>query len=198
MQRHTTQNQFSAFGLRYEHYIRCYWQVCSTGSSPVPLLRTALTLFVPTSWDGCIRQILDSKVVVRVKRWPTRKKSLLILLSWLVKQRFPLGPVPAALSQLVPVGVVDCRGDHLWRTVDRSLPRLTGAFLRAWLRLRHVAFWGCAPAPLTKLDLIDWLIIRSKYYSYGHLSEGQYCSYGHCQKASTTAMGTVRRQELHL
>ena len=47
------------------------------GSSPVPLLRTALTLFVPTS-----------------------------CLSWLVKQRFPLGPVPAALSQLVPVGVV--------------------------------------------------------------------------------------------
>ena len=87
VQRHTTQNQFSAFGLRYEHYIRCYWQVCSTGSSPVPLLRTALTLFVPTSRDGCIRQILDSKVVVRVKRWPTRKKSLLILLSWLVKQR---------------------------------------------------------------------------------------------------------------
>ena len=106
VQRHTTQNQFSAFGLRYEHYIRCYWQVCSTGSCPVPLLRTALTLFVPTSWDGCIRQNLDSKVVVRVKRWPTRKKSLLILLSWLVKQRFPLGPVPAALSQLVPVGVV--------------------------------------------------------------------------------------------
>ena len=51
VQRHTTQNQFSAFGLRYEHYIRCYWQACSTGSSPVPLLRTALTLFVPTSWD---------------------------------------------------------------------------------------------------------------------------------------------------
>ena len=97
VQRHTTQNQFSAFGLRYEHYIRCYWQVCSTGSCPVPLLRTALTLFVPTSWDGCIRQNLDSKVVVRVKRWPTRKKSLLILLSWLIKQRFPLGPVPAAL-----------------------------------------------------------------------------------------------------
>ena len=88
VQRHTTQNQFSAFGLRYEHYIRCYWQVCSTGSCPVPLLRTALTLFVSTSWDGCIRQKLDSKVVVRVKRWPTRKKSLLILLSWLVKQRF--------------------------------------------------------------------------------------------------------------
>ena len=84
VQRHTTQNQFSAFGLRYEHYIRCYWQICSTGSCPVPLLRTALTLFVPTSWDGCIRQNLDSKVVVRVKRWPTRKKSLLILLSWLV------------------------------------------------------------------------------------------------------------------
>ena len=36
--------------------------------------------------------------------------------------------------------------------------RLTGALLRAWLRLRHGAFWGCAPAPLTKLDLIDWLI----------------------------------------
>ena len=50
---------------------------------------------------------------------------------------------------------IDCHGDHLWRTVDRSLPRLTGAFLRAWL---HGAFWGCAPAPLTKLDLIDWLI----------------------------------------
>ena len=49
-----------------------------------------------------------------------------------------------------------------WRSsvkkVDRSLPRLTGAFFRAWLRLRHSAFWGCAPAPLTKLDLIDWLI----------------------------------------
>ena len=56
----------------------------------------------------------------------------------------------------------DCRGDHLWRTVDRSLPRLTGAFLRAWLRLRHGAFWGCAPAPLTKLDLIDWLIDLEK------------------------------------
>ena len=69
--------------------IRCYWQVCSTGSCPVPLLRTALTLFVPTSWDGCIRQNLDSKVVVRVKRWPTRKKSLLILLSWLVMQALP-------------------------------------------------------------------------------------------------------------
>ena len=37
---------------------------------------------------------------------PHVKKSLLILLSWLVKQRFLLGPVPAALSQLVPVGVV--------------------------------------------------------------------------------------------
>ena len=51
---------------------------------------------------------------------------------------------------------IECRGDHLWRTVDRSLPCLTGALLRAWLR--HGAFWGCAPAPLTKLDLIDWLI----------------------------------------
>ena len=50
---------------------------------------------------------------------------------------------------------IECRGDHLWRTVDRSLPRLTGALLRAWLRLRHGAFWGSAPAPLTKLDLID-------------------------------------------
>ena len=59
---------------------------------------------------------------------------------------------------LRPALRIDCRGDHLWRTVDRSLPRLTGAFLRAWLRLRHGAFWGCAPAPLTKLDLIDWLI----------------------------------------
>ena len=49
-------------------------------------------------------------------------------------------------------------GDHLWRTVDRSLPRLMGALLRAWLHLRHGAFWGCAPAPLTKLGLIDWLI----------------------------------------
>ena len=59
---------------------------------------------------------------------------------------------------LRPALRIDCRGDHLWRTVDRSLPRLTGAFLRAWLRLRHGAFWGCAPAPLTKLDwLIDWL-----------------------------------------
>ena len=48
--------------------------------------------------------------------------------------------------------------DKKRRTVNRSLPRLTGAFLRAWLRLRHGAFWGCAPAPLTKLDLIDWLI----------------------------------------
>ena len=56
---------------------------------------------------------------------------------------------------------IDCRGDHLWKTVDRSLPRLTGAFFRAWLRLRHGAFWGCAPAPLTKLDLIDWLIAKS-------------------------------------
>ena len=59
---------------------------------------------------------------------------------------------------LSEAGTQDCRGDHLWRTVDRSLPRLTGAFLRAWLRLRHGEFWGCAPAPLTKLDLIDWLI----------------------------------------
>ena len=24
--------------------------------------------------------------------------------------------------------------------------------------IRHGAFWGCAPAPLAKLDLIDWLI----------------------------------------
>ena len=59
---------------------------------------------------------------------------------------------------LRPALRIDCRGDHLWRTVDRSLPRLTGAFLRAWLGLRHSAFWGCAHAPLTKLDLIDWLI----------------------------------------
>ena len=59
---------------------------------------------------------------------------------------------------LRPALRIDCREDHLWRTVDRSLPRLTGAFLRAWLRLHHGAFWGCAPAPLTKLDLIDWLI----------------------------------------
>ena len=59
---------------------------------------------------------------------------------------------------LRPALRIDCRGDHLWKTVDRSLPRLTGAFFRAWLRLRHGAFWGCAPAPLTKLDLIDWLI----------------------------------------
>ena len=57
---------------------------------------------------------------------------------------------------LRPALRIECRGDHLWRTVDRSL--LTGALLRAWLRLRHGAFWGCAPAPLTKLDLIDWLI----------------------------------------
>ena len=60
---------------------------------------------------------------------------------------------------LRPALRIDCRGDHLWRTVDRSLPHLTGAFLRAWLCLRHGAFWGCAPAPLTKLDFIDdWLI----------------------------------------
>ena len=59
---------------------------------------------------------------------------------------------------LRPALRIECRGDHLWRTVDRSLPRLTGAFLRAWLLLRHGSFWGCAPAPLTKLDFIDWLI----------------------------------------
>ena len=61
---------------------------------------------------------------------------------------------------LRPALRIECRGDHLWRTVDRSLPRLMGAILRAWLRLRHGAFWGCAPAPLTKLDLIDWFDIR--------------------------------------
>ena len=54
---------------------------------------------------------------------------------------------------------IECLGDHLWRTVDRSLPRPTGALLRALLRFRHGAFWGCAPAPLTKLDLIDWIVI---------------------------------------
>ena len=32
--------------------------------------------------------------------------------------------------------------------------RPMGALLGAWLRLQHGAFWGCAPAPLTKLDLI--------------------------------------------
>ena len=58
---------------------------------------------------------------------------------------------------LRPALRIECRGDHLWRTVDRSLPRLIGALLRAWLRLRQGAFWGCAPAPLTKLDLIDWI-----------------------------------------
>ena len=42
---------------------------------------------------------------------------------------------------------------------DRSLPRLTGAFLRAWLRLRHGAFWGCAPAPWQNwIWLIDWFL----------------------------------------
>ena len=61
---------------------------------------------------------------------------------------------------LRPALRIKCRGDHLLRIVDRSLPRLTGALLRAWLRLRHGAFWGCAPAPLTKLDLIDWLIVQ--------------------------------------
>ena len=49
-----------------------------------------------------------------------------------------------------------------WRSSVKNsrqeLPRLTGAFLRAWLHLRHGVFWGCAPAPLTKLNLIDWLI----------------------------------------
>ena len=59
---------------------------------------------------------------------------------------------------LRPALRIECHGDHLWRTVNRSLPRLTGALLRALLCLRHGAFWGCAPAPLTKLDLIDWLI----------------------------------------
>ena len=59
---------------------------------------------------------------------------------------------------LRPAIRIEWRGDHLWRTVDRCLPRLTEALLRAWLCLRHGAFWGCAPAPLTKLDLIDWLI----------------------------------------
>ena len=34
----------------------------------------------------------------------------------------------------------------------------TGVLLRAWLHLQHGTFWGCAPTPLTKLDLIDWLI----------------------------------------
>ena len=63
---------------------------------------------------------------------------------------------------LMPALSIECCGDHLWRTVDRSLPRLTGALLRAWLRLRHGAFWGCAPVPLTKLDLIDWLIDHFK------------------------------------
>ena len=61
---------------------------------------------------------------------------------------------------LRPALSIECRGDHLWRTVDKSLPRLTGTPLRAWLRLQHGAFWGCTPAPLTKLDLIDdWLTL---------------------------------------
>ena len=60
---------------------------------------------------------------------------------------------------------IERRGDHLCRTVDRSLPRLMGALLRAWLHLRHGAFWGCAPAPLTKLDLIDWFIAIFEYDS---------------------------------
>ena len=59
---------------------------------------------------------------------------------------------------LRPALRIECSGDHLWRTVDRSLPRLTGVLLRAWLRLRHGTFWGCASAPLTKLHLTDWLI----------------------------------------
>ena len=42
VQRHTTQNQSSAFSLRYEHHIRCYWQVCNTASSPVPLFKNGL------------------------------------------------------------------------------------------------------------------------------------------------------------
>ena len=32
----------------------------------------------------------------------------------------------------MPALRIECRGDHLWRTVDRSLPRQTGALLRAW------------------------------------------------------------------
>ena len=68
---------------------------------------------------------------------------------------------------LRPALRIECCGDHLWRTVDRSLPRLTGALLRTWLRLRHGAFWGCAPAPLTKLDLIDWLIDKMTFS--GHI-----------------------------
>ena len=32
---------------------------------------------------------------------------------------------------LRPALRIECRGDHLWRTVDRSLPRLTGVLLRA-------------------------------------------------------------------
>ena len=63
---------------------------------------------------------------------------------------------------LRPALRIECHGDHLWRTVDRGLPRLTGALLRAWLCLRHGAFWGCAPAHLTKLDLIDWLMWHKK------------------------------------
>ena len=61
---------------------------------------------------------------------------------------------------------------------DRSLPRLTGALLRAWLRLRHGAFWWCAPAPLTKLDLIDWLI-------------GLVMPYGDKSSESTTCISQV-------
>ena len=55
---------------------------------------------------------------------------------------------------LRPALRIECHGDRLWRTVDRSLPRQKGALFRAWLRLWHGVFWGCAPAPLTKLDYI--------------------------------------------
>ena len=74
---------------------------------------------------------------------------------------------------LRPALRIDCHGDHLWRTVDRSLPRLTGAFLRAWLHLRHGVYWGCTPAPLTKLDLIeDWTISNSFSWMKMHIFQG--------------------------
>ena len=38
-----------------------------------------------------------------------------------------------------------------------------GSLPQSMVRLQHDAFWGCAPAPLTKLDLIDWLIDTQLY-----------------------------------
>ena len=58
---------------------------------------------------------------------------------------------------LTPALTIKCRGDHLWRTVDRSL--LMGALLRAWLRLRHGDFGDAHPLLYQNwIWLIDWLI----------------------------------------